>query len=180
MGGDLISGGFRLVDAGAIVTGAAIASVHVRIALPDPHGLPAWSWGGLLFSWLTLASAGPFVYLSRRLANGFERGRYPRVGDHLWVIWGCPWIVSALIGSVPEASVTDPGRLDMAYVASLGIGLCLATMTAVPILAACWLWGGPTQVRSDVARRGNWTQWVGLGLTATWPLQCAVGLVLMG
>ncbi len=180
MGGNADNPRLGLLDIGAIVTGAAIASVHVRLALPDPHGLPAWSWGLVLLLWLTLAAAGPFLYLTRRLANVPLSSGYPRVGDHLWVIWGCPWVVSAVIEAVPHSHAAATGRLDIAYVASLGVGLVLATMVAVPILAARWLWGGPIQTRTDANERANWTQWVGLGLTITWPLQCGVGLVLMG
>ena len=164
----------NLLDIGAIVTGASVASVHIRLTLPTPRGLPEWAWGAVLLAWLTITSAGPFFYLVRRLRADPAHHPYPLMGDRLWGLWGCPWVVAAVVGSTPRTPASHAGQMDPAYVGSLGIGLFLATTIAVPILAARYLRGFH---RADPT---NGTQWVGLALTATWPIQCGVGLVLMG
>ena len=163
----------NLLDIGAIVTGASFASVHVRLTLPDPRGLPERAWGAVLLAWLTVTSAGPFFYLVRRFRT-VPKHFYPLMGDRLWGLWGCPRVVAAIVGSGQRSVADHAGRLDPAYVGSLGIGLFLATIIAVPILASRYLRG------TRHADSTNWTQWVGLTLTATWPLQCGVGLVVMG
>ncbi len=177
MGGKEISRGFTMLDVAAVILGAAIASIHVRLAVPAPHGKATWFFGVALFLWLSLTATGPFLYLSRRLIprTGVP---WPLVGDRLWVLWGCPWVISAVVESAinPRASAT--GQLEPIYVGSLGLGLFLATTIALPVLAARYLWGEPGGVGR--AAGANWTQWVGLGLSATWPIQCGVGLVLMG
>ena len=164
---------WNLIDIGAIVTGASVAAVHVRRALPDPRGLPEWTWGAILLAWLTITAAGPFLYLTRRFRRD-PAHPYPLLGDRLWGLWGCPWVLAAVVGSGPHSPTGYPERVDPAYVGSLGIGLFLATTIAVPILAGRYLWGPHCVVPA------NQTQWVGLALTATWPLQCGVGLVVMG
>ena len=177
MSGGAESWRVSLLDIGSIVTGAAIAAVHVRMAVPTPVGLPAWTWAAVLLAWLTVTAAGPFFYLSRRWRAG-PTAIYPQTGDRLWVLWGCPWVAAAVVAAAPHRVSAPAGQLDAVYVGSLGLGLFLATMIAVPILATRYVWGGTPASRRGVG--ANWTQWVGLALTATWPLQCGVGLVLMG
>ena len=177
MGDRDISRGFTLLDLGAMIMGAAIASIHVRLVAPSPRGAIEWGLVAALFAWLTITAAGPFLYMVRRF---HPRGdpTYPRIGDRLWVLWGCPWVVSALAESALVPTTADRARLDSIYVGSLGLGLFLATMVAVPLLAARYLWGDPAAAGRTEATA--WTQWVGLALSAAWPIQCGVGLVLMG
>lgn len=169
---------FTLLDGGAMLPGAALAAVHLRQAFPDPQGRAGWCIAGALFAWLAVTAAGPFVYLVRRCGPRRAGGR-PWLGDRLWALWGLPWVVAGLIAAaVPRRALAEPVRLDAAYVGSLGLGLFLATTIAVPLIAARILWGEPG--RAGDAGRSPWSQWVGLALSATWPIQVGVGLLVMG
>src|SRR5689334_5835190 len=73
--------GFTVLDGGALVSGAAVASVHIRFAAPAVGGLDRVGWALL---WITLAgvaltAAGPVVFLLRRY--GRRPSNYPRTGD---------------------------------------------------------------------------------------------------
>lgn len=165
-----------LLDVIALVSGAAIAGAHVRLAVPEPRG-GAWVWAVALFGLLAVTASGPFLLLVRIVAGRGPGGR-SRVGDRLWAVWGSPWVAAALVEATKAGKATEPGRLDAAYVGSLGLGLFLATMVGVPLLAARSLWGDPAARRRD--RGETWSERVGLALAATWPIQCGVGLVLIG
>ena len=93
--------------------GSAVASVHVRLAIPEAAGPAEWAWAWCLFTWLTLTSAGPYVFLVRRF---FTRPTgYPKLGDQLWALAGLPWLLAAMVrsGEPPGDAVT--GHLDPAY-----------------------------------------------------------------
>ncbi len=132
-------GGFTVLDGVALVTGAAVASVHVRSAVPRVVGPVGWFWAWCLFSWLTLTSAGPYLYLVRKFFT--KPDGYPRLGDRLWALAGIPWLIAAMIrtfGPTPSAKVAT-GSLDTAYVGSLTLGLAIVAMISVPTLAARFL-----------------------------------------
>ena len=167
--------GFTLPDGAAAVTGAAVASVHLKLAVSEPVGLLDWSGVGVLFGWLSLVSAGPFVFLVRRF--GTRPPGYPRVGDRLWALAGAPWIVAALIRTGEAGSDSPAVRLDPAYVGCLTIGLALMAMVTVPVLAARFLLTDPGS--RPPAEPTPWTNRLGLALAVAWPIQCAVGLVVM-
>lgn len=170
-------GGFTVLDGAALVTGAAVALVHLRSAVPEFDDVLDWTWASCLFSWLCLTSAGPFVYVARRF---FSRpSGYPRLGDRLWALSGLPWVLAALVKTGEPASEAPAGRIDPAYVGCLGIGLALVAMVAVPVLAAKFLLVDPS--RPEVpAGPSPWTHRLGLLLAVAWPIQCGVGLVVMG
>ena len=177
MGEGDVSREFNMLDACSMVLGAAIAGVHVRQTHPESHGLPGWILLAAMFSLVAVTASGPFLYVSKRFL-GRPSGKYPLIGDRLWVLWGAPWVISALIESAWTPSQLSAGRPDPVYVGTLGLGLFLTTMVAVPILAARYFWGDPEATRWGT--RVPWSQRVGLALSATWPIQCGVGLVLMG
>lgn len=169
---------FTLLDGGVLVTGAAIAAAHFRLHAPDPHGLPAWLGTLAIFGWLAITASGPFALLVRRWRASIA-GPPPGLGDWLWLVWGSPWVATALmtVGHPTATPDAAPGRLDPAYVGSLALGLIFATAVAVPTLIARLAWAHP---RADDAPPIAWSQGVGLALTAAWPLQAGVGLVMMG
>src|SRR3954451_1999247 len=71
--------GFTVLDGVALVTGAAVALVHLRSSVTEFNDPSDWVWGCGLFTWLSVTSAGPFVYSVRRF---FTRpAGYPRLGD---------------------------------------------------------------------------------------------------
>jgi hypothetical protein len=168
------AGGFTVLDGVALVTGSAVASVHVRVAFSEFSTAGDWVWAWCLFTWLTLTSAGPYVYLVRRF---FTRpAGYPRLGDHLWALAGLPWLMAAMVrsGEPPGDAVT--GQLDPAYVGCLSLGLVASTLVGLPWLAARSLLVDPSRPRP---RATTWTDRIGVALTVAWPVECAVGLVLM-
>ena len=169
-------GGFTVLDGVALVTGSAVASVHVRSAARDFDGPGEWAWAWCLFTWLSLTSAGPFVFLVRRF---FTRpAGYPRLGDQLWGLAGLPWFFSAMVRIGEPSGDATNGRLDPAYVGCLGIGLAVATLVGLPFLAVRYLRGDPS--RPGPSPPTTWTDRIGLFLTVAWPIQCVVGLVVMG
>ncbi len=177
MGDSEVSREFTVLDGCSMILGASIAAVHVRVSHPEPHSLAGWLLLFGLLGLISLTASGPFLYLSRRFLARRVSG-YPQVGDRLWVLWGTPWVISALVEAVLPSKAINPGRPDPVYVGSLGLGLFLATMVAVPIFGSLYLWGDPGATRRSAGIA--WSQTVGLALTATWPIQCGVGLVLMG
>ncbi len=169
-------GGFTVLDGVALVAGAAVASVHIRSAVPQFDGLGDWAWAWCLFAWLSLTAAGPYVFLVRRF---FTRpAGYPRLGDRLWAISGLPWLLAAMVRTFEPPSDVVAGRLDPAYIGCLSIGLTLVAMVAVPVLAAKFLLVNPSKPK--VPEPSPWTHRLGLALTVAWPIQCGVGLIVMG
>lgn len=165
-------GGFTLLDGAAVVTGAAVASIHIRGALP--MGLPG---GGWVLVWITFAgvavtAAGPFVFLGRRF--GRRTAGYPRIGDLLWALWGLPWILTALLRTASPGG--DPHRSELVGL-GLSIGLGVAATIALTVVWTKWVLLPPEQVRR--AEPTPWTNRVGLALSVAWPLQCAFGLLVM-
>jgi hypothetical protein len=165
-------GGLTLLDGAALVTGAAVASVHMRDSVPT--GLPGAGW---VLVWLTFAgvaitAAGPFVFLGRRF--GRRTPGYPRVGDLLWALLGLPWLATAILRT---ASNSPPRRDDLVSL-GLSIGLGLASLIALAVVWKTWVLVPPEQVNQS--KRSPWTNRVGLILAVAWPLQCGFGLVIVG
>src|SRR4051794_7821537 len=90
-------GGFTVLDGAALVTGAAVASIHIRGVIRDQLAAPGWGliWGS--FAWVALTAAGPFLLLVRRFLRHLPD--YPKVGDVLWAILGLPWLFTAVLRS---------------------------------------------------------------------------------
>ena len=169
------SGGFTVLDGLALVTGAAVASVHVRSAVAEFDSPAEWAWACCLFTWLSITSAGPFVYLVRRF---FTRpGGYPKLGDRLWAMTGSPWLLAAIVRTGEPQGDRPGGRLDPAYVGSLSISLALVALVAVPLLAYRFLRDDPSRPKLRGDR--SWTDRIGLTLTVAWPIQCGLGLIVM-
>src|SRR3954469_23883076 len=110
--------GFSVLDGGAIVTGAAVASIHLRAVFGDDLAAPGGPllWG--IFAWVGLTSAGPFLFLVRRFLR--RLADYPRVGDVLWAVLGLPWILTA---AILASGAGTPSRSDALYSTGLTIGL---------------------------------------------------------
>lgn len=167
--------GFTVLDGVALVTGSAVALVHIRSAIPTFQGLGEWAWACVLFGWITLASAGPFIFLCRRFLA--RTGVRVGLGDWLWGVAGLPWLLAAIIGNGVPSREAVGGRLDPAYVACLTIGLALAAAVSVGWIAARYLLVNPAG--PGVEPPASWTDRVGLVLAVAWPIQCGIGLVVM-
>lgn len=167
--------GITLLDGAALVTGAAVASVHIREAIADGHLLgPGWALAWLTFAGIALTAAGPFVFLLRRM--GRRPAGYPRIGDRLWALLGLPWVVTVLIPSPPQADSAPRGADLYGLVLTVGIGA--ACLVALAVVWHTWVLVAP----EVLARAGPhpWTDRVGRVLAVSWPLQCGFGLVVIG
>ncbi len=96
--------GFTVLDGAAMVVAAAFASLHMRVAVREVHGV-GWALVWLSFAGVALTSGGTFVYLVRRF--GRRPMGYPRLGDRLWALLGLPWILAAPCRG-PQAARSPP------------------------------------------------------------------------
>jgi hypothetical protein len=173
------AGGLTMLDAAALVTGGAVASVHFRDFEEDIAGLGLLGWALLVpaFAWLALTAAGPFVFLVRRFSR--RPDGYPGPYDWLWLGFGLPWMVAALVrsalGGLPDGTGT-------AYSAFLFLALAAAT---VPALTRLWrslprfeptASGGVAPPTS--AEPASWTGRIGRAVAVLWPLQFGLGLAV--
>ncbi|HEX8199128.1 MAG TPA: hypothetical protein VF590_01480 [Isosphaeraceae bacterium] len=167
--------GVTLLDGAALVTGAAVASVHIRQAIADGHLLgPGWALAWLTFAGVALTASGPFVFLLRRL--GRRPAGYPRIGDRLWLLLGLPWVLTAPLPGSPPSEATPRGADLYAFSLTLGLG-------AVCLVALAVIWHTWVMVAPEVLARAEpspWTDRVGRVLAVAWPLQCGFGLVVIG
>lgn len=160
--------GLTTLDAVALVTGAAMASVHVRALFTDQPGPFTLAVLVTLFCWMSLASSGPFVFVIRRFARHLPG--YPGLGDVLWLISGLPWVISGVVRTGSSTSYLDPAA-DRAYAATLIGSVAVAIGWSLLIVvrhgaAAC------------VADR-TWTEWAGLLAAGLWPLQALTAFVIL-
>src|SRR3954452_13852085 len=126
-------GGFSVLDGAAIVTGAAVASIHIRKVIRDDLAAPGWVliWG--TFAWVALTASGPFLFLVRRFLRRLPD--YPKVGDALWAVLGIPWLLTAVLRS---ATPNLPPHRDTVFVLALSVGLSLASLTALAVIWKRW------------------------------------------
>jgi hypothetical protein len=163
-------GGVTVLDGAALVAGAAVASVHVRDVVPTGPVGSGWAVVLLTFLWVALTAAGPFLFLVRSFVRRLPG--YPKVGDWLWAMLGLPWLLAAAVRNVPAAS---GGELVSAL---LSIGLAGASVVAVGVVWATWVMVSPQKAAETFS--APWTNRVGLCLAVAWPIQCGVGLVVIG
>lgn len=164
--------GFSVLDGAAVVAGAAVASVHVRAVIHEELTIAAWSIILLAFFWIALTASGPMLLIVR---GWFRRSpNYPRIGDVLWGVLGAPWVLTAPL----ESPVIGTGPTHVPLVVGLVVGLGVACMTALGVVWSKWVI--VTREEAHSAFGPPWTNRVGLILAITWPLQCAVALVILG
>jgi hypothetical protein len=165
-------GGFSVLDGAAIVTGAAVASIHLRGILHDDLAAPGWAliWG--TFAWVALTAAGPFLFLVRRFLRRLPD--YPKVGDALWAVLGLPWLLTALIRS---AAPGHEPRRDGLFALVLSVALAVASLIVLVVIWKRWVLVSPEEAARTAS--APWTNRVGLILSVAWPIQCGVGLVLI-
>lgn len=164
--------GFSVLDGVALVVGAAVASVHLRCVISSEPVGGGWVivWG--TFAWVALTAAGPFVYLLRRYARSLPD--YPKVGDRLWAMLGLPWLLTALLQT--RSTVTEAPNEWLATI--LSVGLAVVSLIALSVVWRSWVVVTPERATQTFS--GPWTNRVGLVLAVAWPLQCGLGLVVVG
>lgn len=163
--------GSGVLDCVAIVAGAAVASIHVRGVIRDDPVAPGWALIGGTFAWIALTAAGPFLFLVRRFLGRLPA--YPRVGDLLWAIMGLPWLMTACIRSATPGA--GPHR-ETAF--ATGLGLAVASSIALTVILRRWVLVPPEEAAR--VESGPWTNRVGLLIAVAWPIQCGMGLVVLG
>jgi len=165
--------GFSLLDGVALVSGAAVASVHVRAVVPaelSGFGVAA-IWG--IFSWIALSAAGPFIFIVRRYIR--RAPGYPKVGDWLWALIGMPWLIAAVVRS----ATADPRVARNDSVAwGLFLGLAAVSLVALGVVWSTWVTVPPEQAARTASH--PWTNRLGLILAVAWPVQCGLGMVILG
>jgi hypothetical protein len=169
-------GGITMLDAAALVTGAAVASVHFREFDEEMAGISAAGWALVVpaYAWLAVTAAGPFVYLVRRF--GRRVAGYPGPDDRTWLGLGLPWAVAGLIRS-GSGDLADGARTAYAWL--LMIALALA---AAPALVRTWR-SLPRIEPTDPAPPPasgptTWTARIGRALAVAWPIQIGLGLAV--
>jgi hypothetical protein len=166
-------GGFTVLDGAALVVGAAIASVHVvGIRRGDLAGT-GWIMIGLTFCWIAMTAAGPFLYVGRRFIRRLPN--YPKIGDRLWALLGLPWLGAALLQSATPGA--EP-RHNPIFSAILTVGLGLVCFIALIVVWTNWVILPSEQAAKTEA--APWTNSVGLLLSIAWPIQCGLGMVVLG
>jgi hypothetical protein len=154
------------------VTGAAVASVHIRSVIRDNLNGFGWVLVWCTFTWVALTATGPFLFLVRRFA--LRLPGYPKVGDALWALLGFPWLMTAVLRSTGPGGA--PENEDF-YAAGLGVGLAIASVVALGVVWTTWVLVPPEQAARTAS--GPWTNRVGLLLSVAWPIQCGIGLVVI-
>jgi hypothetical protein len=164
-------GGFSVLDGVALVAGAAVASLHIKGVIEHEITGSAWLIVACTFAWVAITAAGPFVYLLRGYARKVPG--YPKVGDRLWAMLGLPWLLTALLRTTPESHV-----LALLLTTGLSIGLAVVSLIAMAVIWTTWVVVTPEQASQTFAP--PWTNRVGLLLAVAWPVQCGVGMVVIG
>ncbi len=173
------AGGLTMLDATALVTGAAVASVHFRDFDEDIAGLTFIGWALLVpaFAWLAVTAAGPFVFLVRRFSR--RPDGYPGPYDWLWLGFGLPWVVAALVRSALGGLPDGTGAV---YSAFLFITLAAATIPALTRLWNSFPRIEPTRAVGlappTTAGPVSWTGRIGRAVAVLWPLQFGLGLAV--
>lgn len=163
--------GFTVLDGIAFVTGAAIASVHVRGPLLDGTEGTSWAFVAAVFGGLAVTASGPFVLLEHRLFSGGQ-GR-PKLGEGLWAGLGLPWAIGAVLRTFAPRRGLD--AID--FLIALGVGV--ACLVALGVVWKTWVAVRPPP-DAPPAPAEPWTEYVGLTLAIAWPVQCGLGLILLG
>jgi hypothetical protein len=169
------TGRFTVLDGAALVAGAAVSAVHVRGVIRSEIVGGAWVLLLGSFFWIALTAAGPFVDIFRRYLRPFPG--HPRVGDTLWTLLGLPWVATTLLQSASGGN-DAPRPLGVLFTTTLVMGIGLAAVTSLVVLWGTWVVVSPDKASQTFS--GPWTNRVGLILAIAWPIQCGVGMVVIG
>lgn len=168
-----LTGGFTVLDGGAIVAGAAVSAVHLRGVIDEPFAGPGWILAWATFALVGLTAAGPFLFLYQRLQA--RRANTLRSGELVWAMLGIPWIVTALLATGTRDLTRAAPDLASNW---LSISLAVACFLSMTVLWSKWVRLDPAGAAENFS--GPWTNRVGLVLAVAWPLQCGMGLVVVG
>jgi hypothetical protein len=164
--------GFSVLDGIALVTGAAVASVHFRSVIRE--GLTAFGWVLIwgTFTWVAVTASGPFLFLVHRFAR--RSADYPKIGDGLWALLGLPWLLTAVLRSAGPGR--EPPRDDL-FATALSTSLAVASLISLAVVWRTWVMVPPERAAQTAAT--PWTNRVGLIVAIAWPIQCGIGMVVV-
>lgn len=169
--------GFTLLDGIALVAGAAIASVHLRQATPTGElGGAGWALIWLTFCGVALTASGPFLAMIRRFSG--RPGTPARLGDRLWALLGAPWVVAALSRIVGESAHRGGELSGQLYEFALVTGLGTASLVTLAVVWSRWVMVPPGAEAEE--EPSGWTHRIGLALAVAWPMQCGLGMIVLG
>jgi len=160
-----------VLDGAALVMGSAIASLHVLRVMRSGLSIAGWAMLTLTFTWLAVTATGPFLYIARRYIR--RPPDYPDVGDRLWALLGLPWLLTAILQAVSLGDSRD----SLVWMTLMG-GLAVASVIAVVEVWSTWVMVPPEE--AEWVESGSWTNRVGLVLAIAWPIQCGLGLIVVG
>ena len=170
--GDESRGGFSVLDGAVLVSGAAVALVHIRRvdseSLTGPGSFLTWG----CFAWIAVTASGSFLLPVRLYAHRLPD--YPKVGDRLWALIGLPWVLTALLR---PATTPDVGHRHDLYAIALSVGLGAVSLIALAVVWGTWVMVSPQRAAETTS--APWTNRVGLVLAVAWPIQCGIGLVVI-
>jgi hypothetical protein len=164
--------GVSVLDGAGMIAGAAVAAVHLRGLLTGSACAPGAVVGWGCFAWITVSSAGPFVFVLRRYV-GNPLGP-ALIGENLWALLGLPWLLAALCRSMSSGSMND----DYGTGVGLALGLGIVSLIAIGAVWANWVIVGPERATRTFSP--PWTNRLGLFLAIAWPVQWGVGMVVVG
>jgi hypothetical protein len=164
-------GRLTLLDGAALVMGSAIASLHVLRVMRSGLSIAGWVLICLTFALLAVTATGPFLYIARRIIRRLPG--YPGIGDRLWALMGLPWVLTAVLQSFSLGE----GRDTIVWMTLVG-GLAVASVVAVVEVWSTWVMVPPEQ--AEQVEAGPWTNRVGLILAIAWPIQCGLGMIVLG
>jgi hypothetical protein len=165
------AGRLTVLDGGALVIGSSVASLHVLRVMRGGLSIAGWVMLGLTFTLLAVTASGPFIYIVRRFIR--RPAGYPGVGDRLWALLGAPWALAAVVQAAPPGD----GFNGLVFIVLVG-GLAVASVIAVVEVWSMWVMVPPEQ--AEKVEAGPWTNRVGLALAIAWPIQCGLGLIVLG
>jgi len=168
--------GVTVLDVVGLVTGGAVAAVHIRAAMPEGLSGAGWTLLWLSFAGIGLTAAGPFVIALRRL--GRRTDGPARLGDRLWLALGLPWVASGLVRALdPSRAPAADGLGPADWILMIGLGgSCLVALVVVWVV---WVADSRSAEAAEI-RWSPWSQRVGLILAVAWPVQCGLGLIVLG
>jgi len=77
---------------------------------------------------------------------------------------------------VDTGSVLDAAPIRLFYLGTIVIGVGAASTAAIALTWASWVAGPPRSAGESLP----WTERVGLILAVAWPIQCGLGLEVIG
>lgn len=166
--------GVRVVDLLALVIACAVGAMHTRTVIPENQVGDYWIMSSIMILGISLTACGPLLCLCDRLLGQTPRpdGRGSRIGEWIWIVLGLPWLISAAVRvAVPSTTSELSEFASMA----LFVGLGIACLTTQILIWVAWENRYSEKPWEETWWRGRF----GLVLAVAWPVQWALGLMVL-